>query len=373
MCIIIVKQRNIEIPSEYLKNSSRINPHGLGVVWLDTFEISYHKSSEWSVLNTARPYIAHFRYATVGKVGPDNTHPFRCGANKHEYLMMNGTIHGLGNKDVCDTKVLAESLDSVPRHKWKAELEKNRLVRFVTINTRLRTFQLYNRDLWTFRNGVWYSKDNIFQDHVVAVYGTLKKGHGNYHRYLTDSKFVGSGTTKDKYPLIIHGLPYMLDKKGKGHNVKVDVFKVNDTVLGKLDQLEGHPNWYCRKQITITMKKKEVTCWLYFAKDSMADEGDEMHESYEVGYIHHPFKKETTMRDLFLPAEKPTYKQVKFESFDDLYSNLSGIETEDDEPIIDEIPYCTSCYKDLASDGYGNYCCIGCNEWYTQAEVDNLL
>jgi len=316
MCIIIVKQRNIEIPSEYLKNSSRINPHGLGVVWLDTFEISYHKSSEWSVLNTARPYIAHFRYATVGKVGPDNTHPFRCGANKHEYLMMNGTIHGLGNKDVCDTKVLAESLDSVPRHKWKAELEKNRLVRFVTINTRLRTFQLYNRDLWTFRNGVWYSKDNIFQDHVVAVYGT---------------------------------------------------------VLGKLDQLEGHPNWYCRKQITITMKKKEVTCWLYFAKDSMADEGDEMHESYEVGYIHHPFKKETTMRDLFLPAEKPTYKQVKFESFDDLYSNLSGIETEDDEPIIDEIPYCTSCYKDLANDGYGNYCCIGCNEWYTQAEVDNLL
>ncbi len=143
MCLIIVKQKNNRLPSGVAKTSGFINPHGLGVVWLDTFEITYHKSSEYSVLETDRPFIAHFRYATVGKIGLDNTHPFRCGVQKHEYLMMNGTIQGLGCKDHCDTKVLAQRLGSVQRHLWKDELAKHD-VRFVSINVRNRTFQIYN-------------------------------------------------------------------------------------------------------------------------------------------------------------------------------------------------------------------------------------
>lgn len=366
MCIIIVKQRNIEIPVETLKNSSVLNPHGLGVVWLDTFEVSYHKSKDWQVLDTARPFIAHFRYATVGKVGLDNTHPFRCGETSNEFLMMNGTIHGLGDKNKCDSKVLAESLENVPRHKWKSELEKHRLVRFVTINTRTRTFQIYNRDLWTFKDGVWYSKDNVIQENLVAVYGTLKKGHGNYYRYLTDSKFVGSGKTKDKYPLLIQGLPYLLNEKGVGHNVKVDLFKVSDTVLGKLDQLEGHPQWYCRKQIQIQMSRnKVVTAWIYFNPQTKRSASDQMHESYE---LYRPSYQQT---DFSKPTWSPSYRQLEFSSFDDYYAQLSGVQV-DDEPIVDT-PYCTSCYRDLEGDGFGNYCCTGCNEWYTQQDVDNLL
>ena len=68
MCIIIIKQKGKVVPREILKTSSRINPHGLGIVWLDTFETTYHKSKEFKVLDNDRPYIAHFRYATVGKV-----------------------------------------------------------------------------------------------------------------------------------------------------------------------------------------------------------------------------------------------------------------------------------------------------------------
>lgn len=374
MCIIIVKQRNIEIPSETLKNSSRLNPHGLGVVWLDTFEVSYHKSKDWKVLDTVRPYIAHFRYATVGKVGIDNTHPFKCGPKSNEFLMMNGTIQGLGDKNKCDSKVLAESLDNVPRHKWKRELEKHKLVRFVTINTRTRTFQIYNRDLWTFKDGVWYSKNNVLQDNLVAVYGTLKKGHGNYYRYLTDSKFVGSGKTKAKYPLLIQGLPYLLEEKGVGHNVKVDVFKVSDTVLGKLDQLEGHPRWYCRKQIQIQMgKNKVVTAWVYFNPQTHRSATDRMHESYEA--FSQTYRKPVRVQeptDFSKPTWTPWYRQVEFGSFDDYYEQLNVVEVEDDEPVVDT-PYCTSCYRDLEYDGFNNYCCTGCNEWYTQQEVDNLL
>ena len=79
-----------------LYTSSVINPDGLGIVWLDTFEVTYHNSKEYKKLLTDRPYIAHFRYATVGKVNKANTHPFICGKQEDELLMMNGTIKGLG-------------------------------------------------------------------------------------------------------------------------------------------------------------------------------------------------------------------------------------------------------------------------------------
>ena len=68
MCIIIVKSKDKQVSPEILKNSSRINPHGLGVIFLDTNEVKYYQSKDWKVLDTNRPYIAHFRLATKGKV-----------------------------------------------------------------------------------------------------------------------------------------------------------------------------------------------------------------------------------------------------------------------------------------------------------------
>ena len=105
MCIIIIKQKGKKVPQEVAKTSAKINPHGLGIIWLDTFEVSYHKSAEFKVLESQRPYIAHFRYATVGAINKENTHPFRCGKNQNEWLMMNGTIQGLGNAQMSDSRV----------------------------------------------------------------------------------------------------------------------------------------------------------------------------------------------------------------------------------------------------------------------------
>ena len=107
MCVIIIKQKNNVMSEEIAKTSSKINPHGLGIIWLDTFEVTYHKSKDYRKLITKRPFIAHFRYATIGAVNKANTHPFVCGNNKDEYLMMNGTIKGLGSAELCDSKALA--------------------------------------------------------------------------------------------------------------------------------------------------------------------------------------------------------------------------------------------------------------------------
>jgi len=362
MCVIIIKQKNKLLSKEVAKTSSRLNPHGLGVIWLDTFEVSYYKSSQYSVLDTPRPFIAHFRYATIGVIGKENTHPFRCGANRNEWLMMNGTIYGLGDKRKSDSRVLAEALGEMPRHTWKKSLEKYDS-RFVTINTRNRTYQIYNKHLWTQRDGVWYSKANVLEDNLVAVYGTLKKGYSNYNRFLTTSKHLGKGKTEDKYPLIIKGLPYLVEKKGVGHNVEVDVFKVSDPILKQLDALEGHPRWYRRKQIPIKMRDGRVlTCWIYF--NILEDEkGHQFHKSYEQTFSF--IEKSKTKKwweedeDDVLEAERIIGKQLYIEEF-----------TDDDEfDIENEKPVCINCYHDLEHDGFSNYHCSGCNDWFSENEL----
>ena len=262
MCIIIVKQHEQQLPTSNLKLSAQINRHGLGIVWLDTFEVSYHKSKDWKLLKTNRPFIAHFRYATIGKIGRENTHPFVCGKNKDELLMMNGTIQELGNIIECDTKILAKQLGNVPRQDWKERLSQYDC-RFVSINKRTRTFQMYNKDLWVKDRGTWYSKDNVLQDTLVAVYGTLKKGFGN-NTLLKGSTYVGKGETKNKYPMVASGIPYLIEEEGKGFNVDVELYAVSKSTLESLDSLEGHPNWYRRKEIDIVIGKKTKRAWIYF-------------------------------------------------------------------------------------------------------------
>jgi gamma-glutamylaminecyclotransferase len=331
MCVIIIKQKGQRLPKEVAKTSARLNPHGLGVMWTDTFEVTYHKSSEHKVLLSERPYIAHFRYATVGAINRENTHPFQCGKNTNEWLMMNGTIYGLGNKEKSDSRVLAELLGDIPRHTWKKELAKHPC-RFVTINTRNKTYQIYNKDLWTESEGIWYSKANVLEHHMVAVYGTLKRGYGNHRAYLEDSRYIGKGKTYDKYPLVVEGLPYLMEKKGKGHNVEVEVYMVDDSTLMRLDQLEGHPNWYRRKQIPIKLSGgRVVQAWIYF---NLNAKGEVYHKSYE--------------------------KAIPF---------INQYDDADEFTIADEGPVCVNCFHDLEHDHFNNYYCKSCNEWFSEKEI----
>lgn len=79
----------------------------------------------------------------------------------------------------------------------------------------------------------------------VAVYGTLRAGFGN-HRLLQDSEYVG--------PVSIKGVMYDLGAYPavslKGDNlISCEVYEVDDTTLGKLDWLEGHPDFYERRRV----------------------------------------------------------------------------------------------------------------------------
>lgn len=340
MCVIIVNQNGKPLPKDVAKTSARLNPHGLGVMWMDNFKVTYHKSTEYKVLFTKRPFIAHFRYATVGAIGRSNTHPFVCGKNENEWLMMNGTIYGLGDAHKCDSKVLAEQLGEIPRNKWKDTLEKH-LCRFVTINTRNKSYQMYNKYLWTQKDGIWYSKSNVLEENVVAVYGTLKRGLGNHH-YIEDSKYVGKGKTKDKYPLVVSGLPYLIEEKDKGHHVEVEVYKVDDDTLRRLDSLEGHPNWYERKKVDIKLNTGTVVkAWIYFNKRERSA-GHELHKTFTHAAYKRSYEPIVHISDMFDDAEFV---------------------------IDDESPVCVNCYHDLEHDYFGNYYCQSCGDWFSENEI----
>lgn len=378
MCVIILKSKKQSISKDILERSASINQDGLGIVWLDDYSITYHKSKEWRILDTERPFIAHFRYATVGKVCRSNTHPFQCGTKKDEFLMQNGTIYGLGTKDKADSRVLAEGLGGVPRHKWQSVLEKHNS-RFVTINVKTKSYQMYNKKDWVKHDGVWYSKGNVLLNNIVAVYGTLRKGNGNYYHYLTDSRHVGAGETKDKYPLVINGLPYLCDARGKGYNVQVDVFAVDDATLKSLDRLEGHPNWYMRRQVPIKMGDgTEVLAWIYFNpkteyKDQVLHK-EYLAPTYTTNYKTSWGRADAGGYDYWTRASKDYYTSKP--------NSPIGYQTELWEDEITKVPdlqgtldveyECITCLYPLMADGYGNHYCECCDEWYTENMINEL-
>lgn len=102
---------------------------------------------------------------------------------------------------------------------------------------------------------------------LVAVYGTLKRGFGN-HRVLQDAggEFVAIARSVTPFPLVVSGLPYLLDRPGEGYQVEVELYRVSTLEgLRRLDRLEGHPDFYRRR---VEAFKQEdgtaVDAWVYF-------------------------------------------------------------------------------------------------------------
>lgn len=63
-----------------------------------------------------------------------------------------------------------------------------------------------------------------------------------------------NGQTNDRYPLVIgtrYNIPFLLNVPNTGHRIKGEIYEVDETMLKNLDILEGHPNYYLRKQINI--------------------------------------------------------------------------------------------------------------------------
>jgi gamma-glutamylaminecyclotransferase len=108
------------------------------------------------------------------------------------------------------------------------------------------------------------------EKNLIFAYGTLKQGFSNNH-YLSGSKFIGTGWTKQKYAMrISYGIPFIIMSEPLSQ-IYGELYQVDDFTLETLDDLEGHPNWYRREQVEIYLDDGNhsiVKGWVYFNEDN---------------------------------------------------------------------------------------------------------
>ncbi|XP_072114954.1 gamma-glutamylaminecyclotransferase-like isoform X2 [Mobula birostris] len=92
----------------------------------------------------------------------------------------------------------------------------------------------------------------------MFVYGTLKKGQPNHHYMVSEAQgkgqYCGIGVTVERYPLVVaekYNIPFLLDEPGSGQPISGEVYTVDSQLLQFLDELEGCPDLYQRKQVAI--------------------------------------------------------------------------------------------------------------------------
>lgn len=113
--------------------------------------------------------------------------------------------------------------------------------------------------------------------HHVAVYGSLLRG-GWSHGLLQDSECLGEGKTPPDFSMYsLGGFPGIIPDED-GTEISVEIYRVDDDTFRRLDNLEGYPSFYGRKECVITAHKHDsvgwvrVPCWIYFLPEDKKDE-----------------------------------------------------------------------------------------------------
>lgn len=93
-------------------------------------------------------------------------------------------------------------------------------------------------------------------EHVVFVYGTLKKGYGNHH-LLSRSKFLDTAVTRG----VLHDLGAFPAARtnDSGGQIHGELYSVDDETLARLDRLEGIPTFYQRDKV----ETSKGPAWIY--------------------------------------------------------------------------------------------------------------
>lgn len=376
MCIIIVNKDGKIIQDEILVKSAAINPHGLGITWLDTYETDFSLSSEWHVLRTNRPYVAHFRFATIGAVNEANMHPFPIG-DTGCLLFQNGSVLNLGDKVRTDAEHMAEILGNISKDHWESILEMSDC-RWVVVDKVNKSVDLFNEEMFIERDDILYSKLNVLEGELVAVYGTLKRGFGN-NRVMGTSKFIGTGKTANEYPMRCDAIPYVYPRKGEGHQVVVEVFMADKfTLEGPIDRLEGHPSVYNRRKTYIEMENgMTIQAWLYFYPHETGDKG--VYESeFTLGYREngYPSMYDNTTDDSLSSWHASTWSSSPEDNATWYAPSDEPLEVDyENEHLWLDNSICDKCgfFDTHWSTTIQKLYCKNCDDWTTSVDIDTTI
>jgi gamma-glutamylcyclotransferase (GGCT)/AIG2-like uncharacterized protein YtfP len=98
----------------------------------------------------------------------------------------------------------------------------------------------------------------------VFVYGTLKSGNTTRGmQYFEGAEFLGDAVTSDNLFDIVDLGSFPAVTQGK-FKIKGEVYEVDEETGEYLDAIEGYPNFYNRKVISVNVASAKIQAWVYF-------------------------------------------------------------------------------------------------------------
>lgn len=91
----------------------------------------------------------------------------------------------------------------------------------------------------------------------LFVYGTLKKGYGNHH-ILDGAKLIGNARMYNAVMYSLGGFPGLQKTASLEDYVDGELYDVDAGVLKRCDMLEGHPDFYIRKDGLVHMQPSQI-------------------------------------------------------------------------------------------------------------------
>lgn len=101
-------------------------------------------------------------------------------------------------------------------------------------------------------------------EHLLLVYGTLKRGYGNHYR-LKDAEYIGERIVGPYTMYHLGGFPAIT--KEQTSPIQCELYRINDEQLASCDRLEGTPDFYYRD--TVKTDKGE-DAFIYFYASPLA-------------------------------------------------------------------------------------------------------
>lgn len=104
----------------------------------------------------------------------------------------------------------------------------------------------------------------------VAVYGSLKRGLGNYLTMeRAEGQFVSTAISDFNVVMDGNSYPY-INEASNGHPMEVEIFDVPKGNLKVLDWLEGHPTFYKREVRSFILEDgSKIEAWVYFLQSKV--------------------------------------------------------------------------------------------------------
>ncbi|MDL0433996.1 gamma-glutamylcyclotransferase family protein [Marinobacter sp. TBZ242] len=112
-------------------------------------------------------------------------------------------------------------------------------------------------------------------DHLLFVYGTLKRGFAHHERYLGLSQFIANVKTAEPHPLVLCSEryePVMIDAKGHGKKVMGELYWVDDVLIDNLDFLEkvNEPDGNQRRRVEVVLPDgTSQRAWCYVKNSTL--------------------------------------------------------------------------------------------------------